>query len=184
MQARSIKTLQDAITVIKSLQDWQQSFPTQSFDMKGFRLTGAAASKDPSDYVTKGELTNQYSTSIIKPQHYTQVFDLSSVANTGDLSPSFVVQKDRTGDPVDCWVTATVGPPSGDFVVQLMVNGSPLLVDPLTLPAASVAVIHSSKFVQPTPFLGQDTKVWVSVINGGGATLVSIGLVVNRRIGS
>jgi hypothetical protein len=186
MRANSIKNLDDVRIAIQKLQNWQQTFQNSPLDYHGLRITNAGNSVDGQDYVTRNELLGQQGTGATAKQHYTAIFDLQGVAMTGDLTPSFVVQTGREGIPISAWVTATIPPPSGDFIADIyyqgtqVSSGTKILSSSLDLPEGSTAVIVDNQFVLPAPTLGTLTKIWVQVVNGGGASLVSVGLVIQR----
>lgn len=186
MRANAIKTLDDAKIAIQKLQNWQQQFQAVPLDYHGLRITNAGNSVDQQDYVTRNELLGLSGTGSAAKQHYTAVFDLQGVAMTGDLTPSFVVQTGREGIPISAWVTATTAPPSGDFIADIYyqgtqaTSGTKILSASLDLPEGSTSVVVNNQFILPAPTLGTLTKIWVQVVNGGGASLVSVGLVIQR----
>ena len=186
MNAISIKSLADAQKVLQQLQNWQNQFNTTPLNYNGLRITNAGDAINPQDYVTLNQLQKQLTAPTSPNQHYAIVWDIQGVANNGDNSPPYAVLPGREGVPTYAWVASTVPPPSGDFTVNIlyegtqMTAGANILTTPLDLPQGSTSVIQSSQFILPTPTLGTWTKLWINVVNAGGASLVAVGLVVKR----
>ena len=186
MRANSIKSIADAQKAIQQLQNWQSQFQTSPLNYNGLRITNAGNAVDPQDYVTLAQLTQQLGAPTSPDQHYAIVWDLQGTATTGDQTPPYVVFPGREGIPTYAWVASTTPPPNGDFQADIYFQGTQasmgtkLLTNPIDLPNGSSNVIQSSQFVSPAPTLGTFTKLWVKVVNGGGTSLVAVGLVVQR----
>lgn len=176
---RAIKSLPDAQKAINELLDFKDKLSSKSWDLHGLRITNAGAAQDDTDYVIKSQLGQLVGAQPPADQFYTQVFETTGAVSDGDKSPPFVVQSGREGFPYLVWIAAT-NPPTTDASVNIQLNGFNLLTVDLVLPAASGGPVTSALFVTPKPKLGTLSKLILNVIHGGGASLMSVGLVVKR----
>jgi len=180
MPSRIIKTLDDAQRAINELQDWKDKLTTAPWDFHGLRITNASPSKDDNDYVIRAELIKPPPAANLEHDVYTAVFSRDAPVD-GEIIPSYVAGTDRDGKLVQVWLTAIGAPASAALVINPTLNGVTLLTAPITLPISSTAVIVSNAFVSPFPVVGYQTKLGGIVITGGGATGVSMGIVVRRN---
>jgi len=176
---RRIKTIEDAQKAINEILDWKDTLSSKNIDLKGRRVVNAGRSIDLTDYVTKQELQDTIQQFKQDDPTYTMVFSNDTV-DDGYIFPEYVAGRNRDGYPHDCWVKCIGMPTEGSLIVRFYINGIQLLTDDLELTAGSVKQVHSSGFVVPTPKVGFSSIGRCEVIQSGGATGVSAGIVIDR----
>lgn len=187
--SRRIQTIEDAERAINELLIFKEQLFSNGLNLKGKRVVNAGQSVDQSDYVTKSELViPKIPTFTHKDQFYTAVFTNDGTVTTGQEIDSYVVGRGREGTPVQVWLRAN-GPPNGaDLVVNINYNFDTvdhmLLSEDLILPDGEKGPVMSFNVVTPMPQFGSLYYFKPVIVSGGTASLVSIGVVIQRILGT
>lgn len=175
---RVFKTQDEIQKVLNQILDTQDLQRSKDWDFHGLRIKNASPSKDPYDYVVRKELTPASTQTDVIVAEYTIVITRDAPAD-GEESPPYFAGTDRDGNVIDIWIGSTNAPIT-DCSVNFNINDTPVLNNPIILPAGSRGPIHSGDIVSPIPKIGFDTRVTIVVIISGGVTLLSGGIVVRR----
>lgn len=180
---REIKTLDDATIVIKELAQWKDRLSSKNQDFKGLKIQNAGEGTEPNDYVTLSQLQQAVTPSAAPNQNFSIPFSAPGPVTTGQISPPFIVGTDRVGNPTSISVAVTSvsqAPATGPLIVNLNLNGIPMLATNLSLPVGNEGPVSSSMFITPLPKLSAGSKIVPVIISGGGASYVTIQLYVVR----
>ncbi len=179
MAHRIIKSLDDAQAALNELQDWKDKLTTAPWDFHGLRITNASPSVNANDYIIRSELTPGPSSLKDGPNIYTAVFTRDAPVD-GEAIPAYVAGTDRDGVIIQVWLNAQVSPTTGNLAVNPTINGVSLLTTPITIVNGSSAVAVSNALISPVPVVGYLTKLAGAVVTAGGASLVTMGIVVRK----
>lgn len=180
---REVKTLDDARIVIKELAQWKDRISSKNQDFKGLKIQNAGDATEPQDYVTLKQLVNTINNNLNNNQHYSIPFSCPGNVTANQISPPFIVGQDRVGVPTAISVavpTITQAPNIGDLIINIQLNGSNMLSSDLHLPNGSAGPVFSSQFVSQVPKLSVGAILVPVIIQGGGASYVTIQLYVTR----
>jgi len=180
---RQVKTLEDVKIVIKELAQWKDRVSTKNQDLRGLKITGAAPATEPNDYVIFSQLPVIPVIPKTPDQHYSIPFSAPGLVITGQLSPPFIVGEDRVGNPtaISVAVPTTAQAPTGvPLIVNLQLNGVNMLNTNLTLPVGNAGPVTVSNFIIPLPKLTIGAKLVPVIVQGGGASFVTIQLYITR----
>lgn len=174
---RTVKDIPDIQRALNDLFAWKDRLVTGNWDMKRLRITNASPGIESNDYATVSQLPAIVPVPPVKLIHYTIVFSPAGVITIGEGAP-FVAGRGRTGIPIQVWLAATNKPTSGPLSCNVNINGNALLDSDLTMNPGDDSPVISSIFIASSPrvpYLGSVTPVISAV---GGASLVSIGVVL------
>lgn len=174
-----MKTLEDAINKILTLENRLDSLSSKDIDMRKRRVVNAAPSNSDYDYVVRKELDNIIqqqgsggSTVVAAAQKYTIVFALDGRAYVGtQLSPPFIIT--RPGTPTLVRIACVLPPSEGTAEFMLIKNlTTDILTAGILLPAGgdSEQEYDFSYFVEGTYFSeGDSLNIECSSIGTGRA---------------
>lgn len=178
--------INDRIRELQLILDHLMANPAEEeLDMSNLRIKSLADPKDDLDSVNLrtlkkfgGQITTT-TTDAVSKDAYTIVFSKDSTLLAGEVTPPFVVGVDRLGAPEEAWICAEVAP-TADAAINFTANGARLLTVDLVLPAGSIGPVFATGFRSVSTF-AHGTVVLPVITAGGGADLVSLGLVVRRK---
>jgi hypothetical protein len=174
-----IKTLQDCQTAFNTLFAWYTRMTTSPQNCNGFRITNVGAGQQPNDVAIMSQLPIIPSTPTPKKKYYTLIWNSVGAVSVGSaVCPTDYIGKDRTGYPIQVWMGATIPPTTGPLAMNFLVNGNQLMPNNITANPGDQLPVVSSTFNLPAQKLGYLMSVLPIVASAGGASLVSIGLVV------
>lgn len=185
MSIREIRNPQQLQNAINSILDYIAKYPQgQSWDFKGNRITNAGPSVNANDYVTRGEIPTLVAPLITSNAtnqsqgFYTAVFNPPDGTPDGTNSPAYVVGLGRSGVPNQAWLGCTGAPNANNLTANILYQGNPILQTNLEILEGNTTTVITSTFVIPVPTLAQLSSLQMQLVTGGGATGISMGLVV------
>lgn len=182
---RAINNLKDVQIVLNQHDNFISGFNSQSIDRRGLKFTNNGLGKDPLDLATISQLpVIPPSVNTVVQQYYTIVWTQAGSINTGDTIPAFIAGYERTGIPIAVKAVA-ISAPSSDCTLNIYVgsdtvSGLNILTTDLVIPAGSQVVSSSSNFILTLPYVGTNFIVYPVIINGGGAAVVTIEVILKR----
>jgi len=186
---RAVRGFEDVSIILKEVFDWKDRLSTKDWDFRGLRIKNAAPAVDPNDYVTLKQLKNEPVSIRHNPQHFTIVWT-KETPTIDDVPEAYCFGPGREGSPVELWVVARGAPTSDDLSINIEYSQSGILNDPLKrvllLPTLEPLVllqgqslrVFTSTFRNPVPKFSRHDVIYPTLLSIGGATSVSIGLVV------
>ena len=184
---RKVNNLSQVQLVLNQLNNAQSKFNTKPLDRAGTRITNVGAATSPTDVPTLQQVQaliqsqlQQYVPQNVQTQnHYTMIWSTSSAPAVNDLLPPYsVVSADRVGIPLYAWMSCQgLVFLTGDLSIQILLNDTPMLTNPLVLPMGQGGPVQTSDFVG-NPKIGIGSLVAPTIIGAGNQTAVSIGLVI------
>lgn len=164
---------------LNQLFSWKDKLSTSDWDFHGLSITNAGPGVNPNDYATLSQIPTLPNTPAVPKEFYTIVFESQGAVVVGSkISPTFRAGRGRTGIPTQVWMDATVPPTTGPLSMNILINGNQLMPTDLTLNVGDVPPAVSSTFNVPAQKLGTLMSVLPIVSAAGGASLVSIGIVI------
>lgn len=181
---RQVKDFKDVNIVLKELIDWKDKISTKDNDFHGLRIRNAGLAIDPNDYVCLSQLPTIPDQTIQgDDQHYSMVWQFDGVVTTGQAITSFTAGRNRDGTIYEAILSCEGAPSGGDLTVNFQILGVNLLSADLKVPSGGNGPVTSMSVNQPIPKIGYLTKVTPKIINGAGASLVYMALVIKRNSG-
>ena len=188
---RIVKNIPDVQRAITDLYTHIDRLNSKNLNLNGRKVQNASPATRKGEYVTLEQLPSVDVPKVIhRDQHFTIVFDKDGTVNDGDITPGYIFGFERMGVPYQFWVSCEAPPTSDDLTVNCRYtiynpsDNTPtennLLSDDLVLTKNTTLRVFSSKFASPIPFLGFGCKVNGLVVKGGGAAVVTMGLVIKR----
>ena len=174
-----VKSLADVQQALNQLFSWKDKLSTSNWDFHGLSITNASPGVNPNDYATLSQIPTLPTQPAATKKYYTIVFESVGAIVPGSLvAPTFYAGIGRTGTPTQVWLGATVPPTTGPLSINVNINGNQLMTSNLTLNPGDTSPAISSTFNVPTQKLGTLMPVIPLIVSGGGASLVSIGIVI------
>jgi hypothetical protein len=164
---------------LNQLFSWKDKLSTSDWDFHGLSITNASPGVNPNDYATLSQIPVQPTIPKTKTKYYTIVWESVGVVVPGSLvCPTFYAGTGRTGIPTEVWMGATVPPTTGPLSINININGNQLMPNNLVLNVGDPVPAVSKTFNIPAQKLGLLMPALPLIVSGGGASLVSIGLVI------
>lgn len=189
---RIVKSIPDVQKALNELFNYVDRDKSKTLDMKGRQIKNGAPSTDPSDFVTRSELSGSSQSWGVTKYEYTIVFSKDSPTDD-DFSPPFFIGLERDGFPAEVWLSPLRFPNSADLTIDILVDyedgDDPVSILPmgdteteyLTIKNGDLKSVWTSKFRDPYPKFPLRAKFYVHVVTAGGAEMISIGVIVKRR---
>jgi hypothetical protein len=169
----------DVQQALNQLFSWKDKLSTSNWDFHGLSITNAGPGVNPNDYATLSQIPTPPTTPKVKKKYYTIVWEsVGAIVPGSSVCPTFYAGTGRTGIPVQVWLGATIPPTTGPLSINLNVNGTQLMPQNLVLNPGDPLPAKSSTFNIPAQKLGLLMPALPLIVSGGGASLVSIGLVI------
>lgn len=162
---------------------------TSDYSMGNHRIIQVADPNDDLDVVNLRTLRKfgpQETEQAKQLDAYTIVFASPAALVDDEDVDAFVVGKDRSGAPEECWLysrTAAPGDVSINFGIQTNPPSGPivnLLTTDLTLPSGTKGPVFATSGFK-APSFPRRTVVYPIIVSGSSATLCSMGIVVKRK---
>jgi hypothetical protein len=181
--------LNDRIRDVNDILTGAVSNPAEAdVDMGAHRITNLADPRDDLDAVTLRTLKRFSGTSA--PQvvsagldAYAIVFTKDGVLSVPELTPAYIVGKDRTGTIEEVGLYATVAPTQAvlqmNATVTRVATISPVLATDIIFPIGGIVPVYSTKIKFTSPLKHGDV-VQPTIITGGQAQLATMVVVVRR----
>ena len=193
VEARSVKTIDDAKLVLEELQNWKKMMQTKPWNLHGLRITNGGPAQNPNDFVILSQLPQIPQPQEQSAQFYTIVFNSTGPVTAGTtISAPFVIGRGREGQPWEMHVAAITAPSTIPLQVNMQQNRpvsgqsdivTTLLSTPLTLPIGNKGPVISSQFIAPTPNFALYDKITPIVVACDGiVSMVTISLIIKRVI--
>lgn len=186
-------TLNDRIKVLNLILNGLMTNPADAdLDMASFLIHNLADPVGDLDGVNLRTLRRMGSQTIAAPVATSRGLDALAIVSEapgvladGDVTPVYVVGRNRTGIPSEVWLYALVAPTTNcaiNWRLQLAGVGAfqPLLTSDLVLPAGSLGPVFASNFAFKG-VLTHGTVVQMVTTSGGAAGTPSMGVVVERN---
>jgi hypothetical protein len=174
-----VKSFADVQQALNQLFSWKDRLTTSNWDFHGLSITNASPGVNPNDYATLSQIPTLPSSPAAPKKYYTIVFESVGAVTVGsNIAPTFYAGIGRTGTPTQIWMGATIPPTTGPLSMNVNMNGIPLLVNNIVLNPSDPIPVASSTFNIPAQKLGTLMPVIPIVASAGGASLVSIGIVI------
>lgn len=191
---RVVKSIPDVQRALNELFSLYDTLKGKNLDLNQRKVQNAAPATRNGEYVTFEQLpTITHPVTKHKDQFYTIVWDKEDVVANDEITTTFIVGNGREGSPHQAWVVSEGPPTTDDLSINIqytyydVISGTeiPTTVDLLTidlvLPMSTTKRVWSSTFKDPVPMLGNMAKLNGHIIISGGASVVSIGLVIKRK---
>lgn len=187
---RNVTNFDDCNVLFREVFGELDKLRSQDIDMQKRRVVNASPSQKTYDYVVRKELldiigkgggTESVTQTTTSGGLYGIVFTTAGTAKTGVYVSGPYIFKRRSVSVVSC-VSAITPPSSGDATFNLAHNGVAILNNDITLPttAASLEVVSSIDFVSGSITFEVDDTLVLNVTNGGGASKVTVELIVRE----
>jgi hypothetical protein len=174
-----VRTMQDVQNALNELFTFKDKWTTGSWDNSGNKISNVGPGVAQTDVATMAQLPFVPQPTSLSLKYYTIVFESVGVITVGsNISAPFIAGRGRTGIPVQIWLAATNKPTTGPLAINMNVNGLPLLTNNLVMDVGDPSPQVSSVFNIPSQKVGYLYSVTPLVASVGGASLVSIGLVL------
>lgn len=174
-----IKSLADVQQALNQLFSWKDKLSTSDWDFHGLSITNAGPGVNPNDYATLSQIPLPTQPAAAPKKFYTIVWEsVGAIVPGSSVCPTFYAGTGRTGLPTQVWLGATIPPTTGPLSINININGVQLMPNNLVLNPGDPIPAKSSTFNVPMQKLGLLMPALPLIVSGGGASLVSIGLVI------
>lgn len=191
---RVVRNIPDVQRALNELFDQYDKLKGKNLDLNGRKVQNASPATKNGEYVTFEQLPTFNQTPVRhKDQFFTVVWDKDGTVTDDEFTPTYIVGNGREGVPHQVWLVAE-GAPDTDLTINVQYtyydsmsgDENPTMVDllkvDLKLPASTTKRVWSSTFFDPVPLLGNMGKLQGHIVLGGNASVVSIGLVIKRKL--
>lgn len=179
MSQRNVTSFQDCQAAFRELYAWKTKLETKDWDFKGLKIKNAGAGVDPTDYATLNQIPTLPATPKKAKENYTIVWESVGTIVVGSMvAPTYYAGRHRTGKIVEVWLGATNVPTTGPLTINLNLNGVQLLANNLTLNVGDTPPALTTAFTNPGVKIGLRNPILPLIVSVGGASLVSIGCIV------
>ena len=176
---RQVTSFQQVQIVLNQLLNFQSSLQSQNWNLNGLRITNAGAAQNSNDYVILSQLPTIPASGGTTQTTVTIVFSSTGPVSVGASTAPYIVGRGRAGaTPYEVTMVATVPPSGAPLTANLQLNGTNLLANDISLPAAQTTPVASSNFVNPCPILPYLGTLVPTITAANGASLVTISLVI------
>ncbi len=184
---RIVRNFRDVQLAFNELFEFKDKTANKAPDMAGRQIKNGAPSSSPTDFVIQSELTQVRNEPTDFKYEFAAIFSKEDPSDD-DFSPPYFVGRDRDGELSEVWLSAVNGPSGGDLSIQVYLDYEDgitdpfvILDEPLIIADGDTVSVWTSKFIDTYPKAPIRSKLYVHVITSGGASLISVGVIIKRR---
>ena len=191
-----VKSFDDVNRELRTIQKFMDSFKGTSLaDLKGKQIKNVGEGTDPSDVATVSQLPIVKNQTFTYRDYRTILWSNPGVLYTGTPPAETISDLEwyefgrfMSSKPIEFWVQF-VTPPSTDsalFQLSYRLNDSSdaedILTDNLEIQVGATEGVHTASFTTPVKTFAERSCIRPRVVQHGGIAIVSIGLVVERKL--
>lgn len=191
-----VKNFDDVNREFRTIQKFMDSFKGASLgDLKGKQIKNVGEGKDPSDVVTVSQLPVVSKQTFTYRDYRTILWSNPGVLYTGTPPDETISDLEwyrfgrfMSSKPIEFWVQFVTPPSSESAIFQLSyrltdsTDPEDILIDNLEIQVGATEGVQTASFTVPVKTFAERSCIRPRVVQHGEIAIVSIGLIVERKI--